>query len=435
MNPFLSALLAAAIALGIVPLSLAAEPKPSRSITLDEALHLAVENDERIAVTEKEIRVAGLEKSRALTIVTPRADALGQYQRPKTDIPPSVPEQTWRATFRVTQPLLDARVFPARKLGAELEGAAKENFAFTVRAALLQVVADYYNALRAREQIKVSEKTLELASKEVARAQARFKAGEARNTEVLRAEVDEALAQRNLAFARNDYQLILSQLGRRLGISASEPFEVVDPKEEGKALGEDLKKLFDLALFRRNDLAFAKRQVRIATERRNVTSNERLPTLDLEYNHRFLDPDSNTNRNNFWELFVVANFDIWEGGQRTVTLKQQQLQIEQAQLRVRELEKLIETEIQQALLDLKLIEVTLKSVQKEVTLAQTNFDTLSEQARVGLATSLDVSTALTALDRARTELTRLLFQREVARRNLEAAVGVFADEIVVKLKE
>ncbi|MCS6927392.1 MAG: TolC family protein, partial [Candidatus Binatia bacterium] len=53
-------------------------------------------------------------------------------------------------------------------------------------------------------------------------------------------------------------------------------------------------------------------------------------------------------------------------------------------------------------------------------------DITSKQYRVGLATSLDVNTALNALNQVRTQLIDQTYAHQIALLALERAVGVFA---------
>lgn len=413
--------------------AIAAEPE-ARVLTLEEALWRALETDERIQIQREQIGIAGLEINRAWTIISPRFEARGSYERPETAIQfegrDVTPEETWRGTFTATQPIFDGRVLSARRAGMALEGAEEYTLVQTIRASLFEVVRAYYETLRAQEQVRISELTRELASREVDRARARFEAGEVRRTEVLRAEVDESVARRNLITARNSLQLALSDLARRVDLPTDEPLSVDQPDAVPEPETAELHPLYLRALEDRDDLAAARSQAEAAREERTVIRRDGWPTVSVQYNHRFIDPESFANRNNFWDVAAVARLEFWDGGSRRISRVQQERRIDQASLRVQELEKRIEIEVRQALLDLELLRENVETIEKEVRLAEENYRTLSEQARVGLATGLDVSTALNALDRARTELTQQQFDLEVAKYNLQLVIGRFADPMI-----
>ncbi len=415
--------------------SLFADEPEARVLTLEDALWRSLETDERIHIQREQIGIAGLDINRAWTIISPRLEARATYERPESAIRDEagrelVPEDTWRGTITATQPIFDGRVLSARRAGIALESAEEYTLAHTIRGALFEVVGAYYETLRAQEQVRISKLTQELASREVERARARFEAGEVRRTELLRAEVDESMARRNLVTARNSLQLALSDLARRVGLPADELLSVTQPDMVEEPETDELYPLYLRALEDRDDLAAARTRVKAAREERTVIRRDAWPTLSVQYNHRFIDPETPTSRNDFWDVAAVARLEFWDGGSRRISRVQQERRIDQASLRVQELEKRIEIEVRQALLDVELLRENVETIKMEVTLAEENYRTLSEQARVGLATSLDVSTALNALDRARTELTQQQFGLEVAKYNLQLVIGRFADAMI-----
>ncbi len=414
--------------------SLFAQAEEERLLTLNEAMMRALESDERIEIQRRDVNIAGREVDRAWTIISPRLDASGSYERPEEEIRREgqavVPEDNWRGTITARQPVFDGRVLPARRAGLALEEASFQELVHVVRTSLFDVTQTYYEALRAQKQVEISGQTVDLASKEVARAQARFNAGEARRTEVLRAEVAESRAFRNLVEARNAYEVAKSDLARRIGLPADLDYTIQVPDISSPPEDENLHALYALALQERNDLAAARNRIESGREERTVIRREGWPTLDLEYQHQFVDPESFTTRNNFWRASAVARYEFWDGGGRRISRLQQEERIRQAELRVMELEKSIQLEVQQALLDLQTVRENLATLRKEVDLADENFRTLSEQARVGLSTSLDVSTALNALDQARTDLARQEFDLEVAKKRLKAAIGTFGESLI-----
>lgn len=407
---------------------------PLIEISLDDALQMALQSDERIEIQQRQVSIASRDVGRAWTLVSPRLTLSGRYERPEEEIRRNgdilVPEDSWRASITASQPLFDGRVRSAYRAGRAEEGLALQQLAHSIRSSLFDVTRAYYDVLSAEKQSEVAGQTLELTQAEVERAQARFDAGEARRTEVLRAEVDVARAQRTVVAARNAYDVARADLARRIGLSADEAFAVIAPEVIPDTDFEDLPHLYTTALELRSDLAAARMQVESAREQHTILRREAWPTVDLQYVHSFSDPDSPQNPNNSWTAAAVARFEFWDGGARRISRLQQSDRIDQAVLRVRDLEKTIQLEVQRSLLDLHNVRENLVALRKEVDLAEENFRTLSEQARVGLATSLDVSTALNELDLARTELARQEFDFEVAKQRLEQSVGRFARDLI-----
>lgn len=403
-------------------------------ITLAEALQRALLANEQIALQEYEVSIAGREVSRAWTIISPRLEASGRYERPEEELRRDgqviVPEDSWRATITARQPLFDGRVLPARRLGLALEQAEMNLLAFTIQNALFQTTRLYFATLNAAKQVEVAKQTVKLAEEEVTRARARFEAGEARRTELLRAEVDESQAFRRLVEARNELHLAQVELSRDIDWPTSEPFTLVPPEPLPSLPEKTMEELLLEATEQRRDLAAIRYQRTAREEQRDVIRRDVWPTLNLEFNHRFVDPESFSSRNNSWDVAAVARIDLWDGGTRRINRLQQSERVEQANWQIIELENTIHVEVQRAWLDLQTLRENLATLRKEVTLAEENYRTLSEQARVGLATSLDVSTALNALAVVRTQLARQEYDVEVAKHRVALVTGVFANEFI-----
>src|SRR5262249_50287731 len=121
---------------------------------------------------------------------------------------------------------------------------------------------------------------------------------------------------------------------------------------------------------------------------------------------------------------------LFDGGIRELDLQEQNENVAQAELQLSRLRKDIGVQVEQAWVAVETLSVTLETLKKETFLAQENYRLTSRQYRVGLATSLDVNTALNNLNQARTQLTDQTYAYQVALLGLDRAVGVFAENYV-----
>src|SRR5262249_60408952 len=129
--------------------------------------------------------------------------------------------------FIATQPLIQPSFPPTLKLGKETVRQNVENYGFTIREVLFGVARAYYDVLRSQAQVIVAQETLRLTQDELKQAQARFRVGEVTKTDVLRAEVEVARAERALIRNQNDFQLTFTVLARAGGVE--EAVRVVGP--------------------------------------------------------------------------------------------------------------------------------------------------------------------------------------------------------------
>ena len=208
-------------------------------------------------------------------------------------------------------------------------------------------------------------------------------------------------------------------------MGVAEPVGVREPSP-ATPRGEEYPVLLTRALDGRQDLRARKLAVGLARERRNLVLTRYLPQVSAEFSYPRLDPETFANRDEFWTLLVNLRWSIFDGGSRELDVREADETIAQAELRVRELEKRIRVEVREALLMVETLYATLETLRTQVALARETYDLTSKQYRVGLATSLDVNTALAALNQVRTQLTNQSYAYQIALLALDNAVGVFA---------
>lgn len=413
---------------------------PSRVIALEEAYQLAVVNEEQVAIAARELAKAKLLPWRAVALMTPRGEIGGAYSRNKDEIafnaPPEArslfggssvirPRNNWLTTFQVTQPLIEPSFFPSWRLGKDAVREEEERYEFTIRGVLFGVAQAYYEVLRFEAQVKVAQDTLNLAQEELKRAHVRFRVGEVTKTDILRAEVAVERAGRALVVDRNRLKLARTVLARTVGLS--EMVGVMEPTPP-PPVESAYASLIDQAYAHRQDLRAQNLAVRVASERKNLVLTRYFPQVNAQFSYPRLDPETFANRDEFWTLFVNLRWPLFDGGNRELDLLDANETLSQTKLRVTELEKQIRVEVREALLSVETLHTTLETLHKEVALARENYEMTSKQYRVGLSTSLDVNTALNALNQVRTQLIDQTYTYQIALLNLDNAIGVFAQD-------
>src|SRR5262249_13209494 len=219
-----------------------ADAAVGRELRLEDAYRLALANEEQIKIAGKELAKSQLLPWRAYAQLTPRAEIDGVYTRNKEEIAfisqPTLPGQTgtpstirpgesWQGTFVVTQPLIQPAFPPTLLLGKAAVRQSVETYDFTIREVLFGVARAYYDVLRSQAQVVVAQDTLRLTQDELKQAQARFRVGEVTKTDVLRAEVEVARAERAVITNQNGRQLAVTVLARAIGVTGA--VRVVEP--------------------------------------------------------------------------------------------------------------------------------------------------------------------------------------------------------------
>lgn len=408
------------------------------TLTLSEALARARTNDQLIAIARGEENINQLAYRQSRKAFGPTVSLEGSYGlSEETDpadefISKMQPSEAWNGWVRVSQSLLDARLFPAERSEKHLLAASRFDYTNTVRTRLFLVAASYYRTLQAEAMSQAAKQALDLSRDEVRRAELRVKAGEARQTDHLRAQVDEARAERVWNEAKSDLTIAARNLYRFVGLPPDAVVSMVPPAPWPEPGTESLSDLFDMSRRHRSDIAAARERIEVAREKAKVANSDRMPRIQLQYQHRVAEPEIFAKGADTWDASLVAQFDLWDKGRKLTTRLQEIERIEQERQRLIDTEKSAEGETERALAELSTARLSFQTAQREAALAEETYRQLSEQARNGLATGLDVSTALVDLTRARMERTRLQYQVEIAKLALQTAIGQFPEELGVK---
>jgi outer membrane protein len=419
-----------------------AETSAVHTLTIEEAYRQAIVNEEQVKIAERELAKAQLLPWRAIALLTPRADVVGTFTRNKDEISftqtPTLPGQTgtpstirplesWLGTFSVIQPLIQPSFIPSWQLGKDSIRQNTQQYGFTLREVLFGVARAYYEVLRAQAQVEVANETLALTQDELKQAQARFRVGEVTKTDVLRAEVEVARAERAVITAENNVELTATVLARTVGVPGT--VRVVEPTPP-LFPGERYEQLLDKAYKQRQDLRAQDAAVDVARQRRNLQRARYFPSVGAQWQFPRLDSPTFANRDEFWTLTLNFEVPLFDGGVRELDLQEEEENLAQARLQLDRLKKDVGVEVKRTFVAAETLAATLDTLKKEVALAQENYNITSKQYRVGLATSLDVNTALNALNQVRTQLTDQTYAYQLALLGLDHAVGTFAQEYV-----
>ena len=216
-------------------------------------------------------------------------------------------------------------------------------------------------------------------------------------------------------------------MARAIGVS--EPLGVTQPESVAYS-PVPYDRLLDQAYSQRQDFRAQEIGVEIATQRKNLVIARYAPRVNARWDFPRLDAETFAERDQFWTLFLNFEVPLFDGGARELDLLEENERLAQAQLRVDQLRKEIQVEVRDALLTVETLGSTLQTLEKEVSLAQENYTITSKQYRVGLSTSLDVNTALNALNQVRTQLTDQTYAYQIALLRLQQTTGVFATDYV-----
>lgn len=404
-------------------------------VTLEEACAAAVSTHERIAAARADEERAAVAPWRALSALGPSIHATGSFTREKEAIAfptqPGVPTDSFnplilardplRGALSATQPLYTHQFWALRDLGKSEVARSAEAYRATVQDVLLAVTAAYYDALRARTLGAVADEAARLAESELAHARTRLDVGETMRTDVLRAETEIARTTQRVAEATGAIEVASMTLARLAGLR--DPFELAEPPPQ--LLGaKSAAALVEAALVHNPDLRQAEATLAAARAEEARLEAALYPTLAVQGSYRLVNEETFVELNNFWQVVVGIEIPLFDaGGARYLDLAEQRARVKSATVQVAGLRRDLEVDIGRAFVTAQTLEKQQATAEKEAILAADTYRLLSREYEAGVATSLDVLTALTARAAAQSNRAVVRYAHALALTQLDRLEG------------
>ena len=428
-KPYVFAFVLALSLLGQCGLAIGA-PDTTRLITLEEAYRMALATHEQIAIAEKEIQKSKLMPYKAFSLMLPHVNLSGEYNTVKKPIVSTagnliiVPKDQTYGGVRVTNSIFNPDYFPQRREGYETIKKSINKFYQTIQDVLFLVAQQYYLVLRSAELVDNAKQMIKLGIEEVKTTKVKFASGAVTEEAVLRAELDLATAQNKFIESTNQHTLARDVLKNLISLKTPEQYGVQKPSPLPE-VRESYETLLGKAYDHRYDHKVALTEIELAKTELEKVKAKFLPSVDASWEyygvkHPNFDQDANN-----WMATVSVKIPVLEGGLRIWNLKEKYETIQQAKLSLDDKRRNIKNEVRDGLLTTQNNKSLLLQLQKQLSLAQKNYDIIYSKYKYGAATILDLSQAFTTLLSAKTELINKTYEYQMSLLNLDKLTGDF----------
>jgi outer membrane protein TolC len=422
-------------------------------ITLDDAFARAMAIDERIKIAERDIYKSRILSSKATTYFLPSMSAHGGYFEANEEIEDGpyvvtsstglgpleirqtenyiiVPKSEWRGKFEFLQPLYRGVFFPLRQQAREIIERSTETYYQTVQDTLLEVEKVYYDILRIKELVLNAEEILKLTEEELGVAKVKFQAGQVTEDIVLKAELLVTEADRKKIKYHNELRSAKDAFRNLICIESEIPdFDVVQPGLR-TAPGMDYDFLITTAFENRYDHRIASLNVNVAESDIDIVKARFHPTLQATWDYYISDSETYNRDKEFWIGAITMEIPIFEQNVRICDLREKREALKQARLNLDARQKKIRIQVQDAILQVDSFQGVLRNLEKQVELAQKNYEIVSTQFEYGSTTNLHLNQALTDLDSAKTALIHETYGQQLALIDLERVLGIYAHDFI-----
>jgi outer membrane protein len=399
--------------------------------TLEDAYQAALGSNEIVKIAEEDVTQSGNRLDQAWTYFYPRLVAKSAYTRFNETLPPDggpfifQPTEQFQAALVLTQPLYTGgRTLAALRAAQKMREASRDSLSVTKQDTLLKTAEAYYGVLKAQKSIEISRRSLERMEhhQQVTEREAATRKTKTNVSSLLRAKTLVSQARISLIRAQDRLKIARERLNllTRLPKDAlvSEPVLPDQP-------GESLETLQTTALNTRDDYAGSKLSQSIATENVTIVKGAHHPQIYAEGGVTYQDSRPATALDaTVYYGGLRLQIPIFEGGLMKAEVSEANSKVRQAQLATDYLRKSIESEVQEAYVNLETVSSVLDTAKLQLDYAKGNYDAVEGLFGEGLAPSLSLIDAEQALDQAENEFMTAGYDRQVANLKLKKSIGM-----------
>ncbi len=407
-------------------------------LTLEESIKIAMERS--LTVHSAVVGVEGSEFRRKEAITNFLPQWTGQYSYTKWSYPyiignlggnltgliQTVNSNVYNFNTTVNQPLFtggfNLATYRSAKLGVDL---SKESLETAKQDLVLQVRVGYFTILRAEKFLAVAEQQVKNFEAQLQVTQAFFDVGIVPKNDVLLAEVNLANARQSLVKAANDLATAKASFNILLRREVNTPFEVVDILLH-KAFPLSFEQSLEEALRLRPEVKTAQLNIDQAKENVKIARSGFFPTISLTGNYSrssdWWTTDSGI-QSDRWMVQALATFTLWNWGNTAFKVGENKVKVTQAEDTKNQTIDSITLEVKNDYLNMQVAEKNINTAEKSIEQAEENLRMNEERYKYQVATQTDVVNAVTLLAQARTNYYGALSDFNVAKAQLERAMG------------
>ena len=366
-------------------------------LTLERAVTLAVERNERAAIAETTVEAAEARVSRARTAFFPRVDITGNWRNDYADDT----ERQLSTSALLTQPLFDARVFPLFRQARFARDAARFGADESKRILGYDAAAVFLTTLSFEQVLLAAERRRDFAQTNLDDVRARFEAGLVSSNDVTRAELELATAVRGVAQAAGNVQASRVDLETLLKTEVNGPLAPPTALLDAAATAPSTD--IPAAQQRRADIAAERAGVEALRAFADEPRARFFPSVAFNAQTRNINDGPIANRNNEGFFGFTFAWPVLDAGLRRAERAERSALVRGAELELEASLRDVERQMRSFAVQLTTEQAALLEATAAVRAARKNSEETSILYREGLASALELADA-----------TQRLFEAEVA---------------------
>ena len=292
-----------------------------------------------------------------------------------------------------------------------------------------QVARAYLSGLRAQAALDTAMANVELSEALLNLARSQKAAGTGTGIEVTRAQVQLANDRQRLLVAENEVERSHLQLLKVLGVKLENPVELTGKLSYVPEDSLNAQQAIETARRSRAELKAQQRKEQSARLSYSATKMERLPSLGAFADYGTIGSSVN-NAFPTRTYGLTLRVPVFDGGRRDARRAESASLYRQERIRTTDLRDQIELDVRLALDSLRSAEAQVKAADEGLKLSENELAQAERRYKAGVTNSIEVTDAQTRLDRARENHISALYNYNLARIDLGAAMGTIQSMIL-----
>jgi outer membrane protein len=331
--------------------------------------------------------------------------------------------------FTATWPIYDGgrswHGWQQTKIGKDASAYALER---SRQQVIARTTAAYAGVLLAIENLAVVEAALKTAGANLSIASNRYGSGMAVKSDLLQAQVRQSDLEQQKLMVESQIEVGRSILNAAMGVPDQLRFELTDRLETPLSLDGTIESWLSISQDRRLDLKELNAREAMAKEEIEKAKAAYLPSLDLIGNYQIHTEDFDGSADNY-SVGAVVSLNIFSGLETSAKVSEAQAALRQVQALRRQMQSQVALEVRQTYVQAASAFQRISVARQMMVQAEESLRIVANRYATGLLTIVDMLTAETTLQQARTTFAQTLHDYSVGKTNLRLAAGVLDPEI------
>jgi outer membrane protein TolC len=392
------------------------------TLSVDEAVAMALANNYDVKISAKDIEAAeqSLVSAKGANGISIGASSSLSY----SDINKNGDDKGSSASLSLKLPL-----YTGKKNELTIENAEDEvlrsnlTFQRTLEDTELKTIEAYYDILAAKKIVAVDQETVDNYAAHLKDVQSLYSAGISPKVDVLRSEVELSDARQTLVKSQNTYDVAVNTLKNIIRYDKDAALEVEDyaPYVES---GYDLADCLAYANLKRSDLKASQQKIAQAERNIGIAKSGKLPTVDLSVSNGWDDQLLFSDDNHSLRAGVSAQWNLFDSNVTNAAVKKAEIELEQAELEYDKLADSIDLDVRENYLSMREAEKRFTSTKLAISQAEEDYFIAREKFKVGQGTMLDIIDAQLALSTAKKNYIQAQYDYVTSKAKLENSMGM-----------